>query len=55
MHANTGRARIPQSQLLAGMGLAVVNRILRLNRGVLRGESEPDEGITLYFTLPDGR
>ena len=35
-----------------GMGLAYASRLIRLNRGTLEIESQPDHGTTVTITLP---
>jgi signal transduction histidine kinase len=35
-----------------GMGLAYASRLIRLNRGTLEIESQPEHGTTVTITLP---
>jgi len=47
--------RLPSSAGFSGtgIGLAIVERIVRRHGGSIRAESAPGEGATFRFTLPD--
>jgi signal transduction histidine kinase len=36
----------------SGLGLPLCNELIRLNKGTIRVESEPDKGSSFLFTLP---